>query len=290
VSQNSNTLAGLLVAVLAVSGSAIFVRWAPEVPAIMIAFYRMAWSSGLVAGVAVFRGEIGDLRRITGKDRALMALAGFLLALHFATWIGSLKITTVAHSLTLGATQPVFSVALSPLLLRESGERRGVIAALLTLAGVAIIAGMDLHLNPEMILGDALALSSALFITLYLFVARGMRHRINLIPYLMAVYGSAALCLGLSGLLLGEELVDYPARAHLMLVLLALIPTGIGHSLLNWAARRIEAFKVNIAGLGEPILASLLAYFIFGEAPAPAFYLGAVLILTGIYIALRKPD
>ena len=68
--------------------------------------------------------------------------------------------------------------------------------------------------------------------------------------------------------------------------LLALIPTGIGHSLLNWAARKIPVYKVNFSVLGEPLIASLLAYFLFAEKPYGFFYLGAVLILVGIVLAL----
>jgi len=70
--------------------------------------------------------------------------------------------------------------------------------------------------------------------------------------------------------------------------LLALIPTCIGHSLINWAARKIEVFKVNFFILGEPLLAPLLAYIYFGEKPLGIFYLGAVLVFTGIILSSFK--
>ena len=73
-----------------------------------------------------------------------------------------------------------------------------------------------------------------------------------------------------------------------MMLLLALVPTGIGHSLLNWAARRLEAYKVNMTNLGEPVVASALAVLFFAEFPGVWFYPGAALILAGIAITLRR--
>lgn len=288
--SHRRTWAGLALAILAVSWSAILVRWAEAAPALVIAFYRMFWSSLLFAGTGLLKGGGLRLRSpLTTRQKWIVAGAGILLALHFATWIGSLKFTTVAHSLTLYATQPIFALLFGPFLLDERGDLRAMLAAGMAMVGVAVIAGLDVDVaSPDQLFGDLLALSSAVFMTLYLFAARAMRAAIDLHRYLVRVYGGAAALLLLMVLLAGEPLVDYPPDTHLMMLLLALVPTGIGHSLLNWAARRLEAYKVNMTNLGEPVVASALAALFFAEFPGVWFYPGAALILAGIAITLRR--
>ncbi|RMG37195.1 MAG: DMT family transporter, partial [Methanobacteriota archaeon] len=219
-------------------------------------------------------------------DIRLILAAGVLLALHFATWIGSLKFTSVAHSLTLESTHPVIAILLSPLLLKERAEKRSRIAVVFTLLGIIIVAGVDLEFRTRQLWGDLLALSSALFVTLYLFVARHLRERIDLVTYLLYVYGAAMVVLLVFNFFIDASLYRYSWKVHFLLVLLALIPTGVGHSLLNWAARRVKAYKVNLTILGEPVLASILAFLFFREMPGKWFFVGAILILTGIGLAI----
>jgi len=128
--------------------------------------------------------------------------------------------------------------------------------------------------------------AGALFVALYILIARYQRENIQLIPYLIAVYGFAALSLLILIFLFGYPLFQYSIKIHIMMILLAVIPTGVGHSLINWAARKMEIYKVNFSILGEPIIASILAYIIFNEKPYGYFYLGAGLIILGIVLAL----
>lgn len=283
------TYLGLFVAILAVSWASIIIRWCQDTPALVISFYRMLWSFllyFLYTGLKHRRAEVFE--ELNLRDYTLILLAGILLALHFITWIVSLQWTTVAHSLLILSSQPVFALILSPLLLGEKGSRRVVLAILMTVAGVALVAGQDLGFQSKYFLGDLLALTSALFVTLYMFVARSLRAKINLAPYLAMVYGAAAATLFITLLVLGVPILNYPIKIHLLMLLLALVPTGIGHSLLNWTARRIEVYKVNIALLGELVLASIMAYIFFGEKPFGIFYVGAGFVLIGIVIAVTE--
>lgn len=281
------TYLGLFIAVLAVSWASIFIRWCGDTPALVIAFYRMLWSFLLFVILFMVNKRRGaHYSRLEKRDRLLIAVAGVMLALHFATWIASLKFTTVAHSLTLESTHPVFALILSPLLLKEKGDWRSVVAVILTFIGIFIIAGMEFSFQSDQFRGDLLAVSSALFVTLYLFVARYLREKIDLISYIVKVYGIAMVVLLNMNLFSRHPLFDYPWQVHLMMAFLALIPTGIGHSLFNWAARRTRAYRVNLSILGEPVLASFLAYIFFQEVPRGWFYLGAAFILLGIGIAV----
>ncbi len=283
------TYLGLFVAVLAVSWASIFIRWCGETPALIIAFYRMWWSFLLFAGLSWRNKRRGGRYYHLQKREYLYVLgAGVLLALHFATWITSLKFTTVAHSLTLESTHPVFALVLSPWLLKEKGSWRSVVAVIFTFVGIFIIAGLEFSFHSEQFTGDVLAVTSAVFVTLYLFVARHLREKIDLVTYLTRVYGAAMVLLLIINLPAAYSLIDYPWQVHLMMLLLALIPTGIGHSLFNWAVRRITAYKVNLSILGEPVFASVLAYIFFQEIPKGWFYLGALFILSGIALAASE--
>jgi drug/metabolite transporter (DMT)-like permease len=249
----------------------------------------MLWST-LLFGVIV-RGKTSFapfFKPLVWKDRGLILLAGILLALHFVAWIFALQLTTIAHSLLILSSAPVFALILSPLILKERSGWQAVVAVSITLFGVTLIVWQDFGFEIEQVWGDLLSLVSALFVTLYIFIARYLRGRIELPPYLMMVYGAAAFTLIIVALFGDYPITAYPAKIHFMMLLLALIPTGIGHSLLNWSARRIEVYKVNVASLGELVLASIMAFIFFGEQPYGIFYVGAGLILIGILLAISE--
>jgi drug/metabolite transporter (DMT)-like permease len=281
---------GIIIAVFAVSWASIFVRWCGDTPALVISFYRMFWSTLILLLYQLFKEPVSlRFQNLSRRSRQLVFLAGVLLALHFASWIASIQLTKISHALVLMSTHPVFALLLSPLFLKERGSWHTVAAAILTFLGIVTIAGQDVFGFDGKFLGDMLALASALFVTLYLLIARHQREKIDLIPYLVAVYASATLLLLLLVIIRGYSLFQYPLQVHGMMLLLALIPTGIGHSLINWAARKIPVYKVNFSILGEPIIASILAFFIFQEKPYGFFYLGALFIMLGIFLALMDP-
>ena len=278
---------GLVLAVMAVSWASIFIRWCGDTPALVISFYRMLWSTLLLLGYQLLtKPSALTFKGLSSKSKNLMVLAGVLLALHFGTWIASIQLTKISHSLILESTHPIFALLLSPLFLKEKGSWFAVVAAILAFGGIIIIAGQDLLSLNGKFLGDALALAGAFFVTLYILIARHQRDKLDLIPYLIAVYAGATFTLLLLIVLVGYPLFDYSLKVHGVMFLLALIPTGIGHSLINWAARKIPVYKVNFSILGEPLIASVLAYLLFSEKPYGFFYLGAVLIMAGILLAL----
>lgn len=288
---------GLFIAVLAVSWSSIFIRWCGDTHPLIISFYRMLWSALLFGMIVRVRSHMTPhqarrkfFKSLIWKERWLIFIAGILLALHFATWIFSLQLTTISHSLLILSSQPVFALILSPIILREKGGWRSIVAVAITIIGVMIIVWQDFGFEIEQVWGDLLSLVSALFVTLYIFIARFFRQKIDLLPYLMMVYGSAALTLIIVSFFGNYPIVNYPVKIHLLMFLLALIPTGIGHSLLNWSARKIEVYKVNIASLGELVLASFMAFIFFGEKPYGIFYVGASLIVIGIILAISEKD
>lgn len=282
---------GLLAAGLAsLSFAAILVRYA-EAPALVIAFWRKALATLLLLPVVLLR-----LKREPwdwALQRRLLpytAGAGIILALHFACWIASIQMTTVASSLLVMSAQPVWAALLGFLLLREPVPRRGALAIALSLAGIALIAWGDLGRGTQGVLGDLLALVSGMAAAGYLTVGRHLRDRLPLLHYLVTVYGASAVVLGVAAVLSGKSLAHgYGTRTWIMFGLLALFPSAIGHSLVNYAIRHIESYRVNLSILVEPVVSTTLAAILFSEIPALRFYPGAALVLAGVLLALWEP-
>ncbi len=269
----------LVVAVGAVSWASILVRLC-DAPSFGIAFYRLLFSVLILLPWGLRRGTI-----VTARTYALAAAAGLLLALHFATWISSLRLTTVASSVVIVTTQPAFTAAFGPLFLKERPGRGGIMAVILALAGTAVLAGGDLALGGRALLGDLLALVGAVTASAYFMIGRRVREEIGFVRYLFLVNSVCAVALLALAAGWGADLGGYPAATWGWLVLMAVGPHLLGHGLLNWSVRRLRAFTVNMAILGEPVLATAYAAVLFREVPGKAFYAGALLIVAGIVLA-----
>lgn len=276
----------LVVGVVAVSWSAILVRWSAAAPA-AIAFWRMAIAAAVLAVVAAaLRSPVWRWWR--GLDWLTGAAAALLLALHFGFWIASLAWTTVAASVVLVSTQPVFVALLGWAALGERPARRAWIGIGLAILGSAVIAGGDFALDRRALVGDALALLGALWIAGYIVLARWLRATKDLLPYVMVVYALTAVWLGL-GIVAGRvPALGFGPRTWLAVAGLALVPTIIGHTAMNYALRYLRAYEVNVATLGEPIGATLLAAWLLAEAPPAPTIVGGALVLAGIFLTLVR--
>lgn len=274
----------LAVAVFGVSWGSVLVRLCDAAPA-AIAFWRLGFATLAVLPFAVASRPAAPVER---RAVALGVLAGLFLAVHFATWIQSLAWTTVASSVMLVSTAPVFTAVLGPSLLGERPHARAWIAVALSVAGIAVLAGGDLRVGGRALVGDALAVVGAFAVSLYLMVGRRLRDRVAFAPYLGLVYGSASAFLLLFAVASGAALSGWDRATWAWLVLMALGPNLLGHGLLNWSVRRLRALTVQTAVLGEPILATAYAALLLHERPAPSFYAGAVLVAAGVVLAARE--
>jgi len=288
--------------ILAVSFGSIFIRQAQEYAAsLVIAAYRVTIATLLITPIVITRnrGELGSLRR---NQLLLAALSGFFLAMHFASWISSLEYTTVASSVVLVSTTPLWVALLSPFILKEPVARVVLIGMVLAFIGVVIIGLSDTcarqgghitcpafseFVQGRAFLGDMLALVGAIMGAGYVMIGRKLRPGISLMSYIFLVYGVAAVGLVILMLAAGESPIGYPPQAYLWFILLAIFPQLLGHSSFNYALGYLSAAYVSITLLGEPICATILAYLLLDEAPTPEKIFGAILILAGIYVASR---
>jgi len=276
----------LLVGVLSVSFAAIFIRLA-DAPPLVIAAYRLAIASAILVPIAFLKSKHG-LKDLSRRDALLILLSSVFVALHFALWITSLSYTSIASSVMLVTSHPVFVAAISYFLW---GERLGKVAIggiVVTLVGVIIINYGGFTFTERAFRGDLLALIAGLAMGAYLIIGGQVRARIDILPYLALIYTGAAVILLATAIISGYSLTGYSTVTYVMMVLLALVPQLIGHSCLNLAVRLIPVTLVSVAILGEPIGATVLGYFILDEVPKTSEIIGGLLILVGIFTVMRR--
>lgn len=288
--------------ILAVSTAAIFIRYAQqEVPSLVIAAVRLTLASLVLAPLALARHR-AELALLSRGEVGLGLLSGFFLALHFASWISSLEFTSVASSVVLVSTTPLWVALLSPLVLRESIHRAAIVGLILALLGGVVVGlsetcrlenglvcpPMSAFLQGQALWGNFLALCGAWMGAGYLLIGRRLRARMSLIPYIFVVYGMAAIVLLVIMRTAGLSPFGYPPLNYLWMLLLALVPQLLGHSTFNWALRYLPASFVAVTLLGEPIGSTILALLILGEIPSVLEVVGGILILSGIYLAARE--
>ncbi|MBN1536045.1 MAG: DMT family transporter [Anaerolineales bacterium] len=296
-------LLGLFIGILAVSTASIFVRFAQEEsPSLVIAAYRLTLSSLVLAPVAFFKHR-KEISRLSRRDVLLALASGFFLALHFAAWISSLEYTSVASSVVLVATIPLWVMLLSPFTIKESISRLMLLGMAIALAGGVIVGLSDTcqiigwqvkcpplieFIRGKAFWGDALALTGAIMAACYMLIGRRLRVRMSLITYIFLVYSMAAIVLIIIMFMAGHQPYPYSARTYLWFVLLALVPQLLGHTSFNWALKYLSAVYVSISVLGEPVGSTILAYIVLHETPGGLKIFGAILILAGIYLASKS--
>jgi drug/metabolite transporter (DMT)-like permease len=286
------TIAGVSVGIVAISFAAIFIRLCDDVPSLMIATYRLTLSSIVLLCIAKVKGI--RFSSFSRRQLLLGMLGGFFLSLHFSLWISSLKFTSVASSVVLVTTNPIFVGLLSYVLFKERQPPELILGIILSFSGSIILAVGDSGLrglsvqNPSFLLGDALALLGAIMVSGYLMVGSKLRAEMDLLSYTSVVYTFSACFLLLTSLSLGISFTGYKADSYLFMVLLAVVPQLIGHTAINWALRHLRTSMVAITILGEPIGASILAYIIFNETIGSFQGVGMVLIFLAIVVASRK--
>jgi drug/metabolite transporter (DMT)-like permease len=276
----------LSVAVLFVSFGAILVRLAAA-PPLAVSFYRVALASLLLRPFAA-RDARTSWPALGNRRRLLLLAAGLALALHFATWIASLSYTTVASSVLLVNTAPLFAIVLSRLFLHEKPSRTVLLAIPVALVGAGLIAFGDWTGSPGSLLGNGLAVAGAVTVALYQVIGRGLRDALPLNAYVLGVWGTAALVLAALARGFGVLLGGYPERTWLVFLALAVVPTLGGHGLVNKSLRSLPAPTVGLFLLGEPVIASLLAWLLFREVPGPWTLAGGAIVLAALGLVLAR--
>ena len=273
----------IVVGILGISASAIFVRFS-SAPSAVTAAWRLLWTVLLMTPVVVTKKQVRqEMRGLDKRTLLLSCVSGLFLAVHFAVWFESLKHTSVASSTTIVCTEVIWVCLGYCLFLGGKLSPKALLAIAVTLGGSMLIAWSDSSSGGNHLYGDLLALAAAVAVAVYTLIGRVVRERVSTTVYTYLVYSTcAAVLLGLC-LAQGHSLLGYGISAVVVGLLLAVFSTILGHSIFSWCLKYFSPAFVSASKLCEPVVAAILAVFLFGELPAPLQLLGGGLILGGVY-------
>lgn len=259
---------------------------AMAVPALAIAFWRNALGTlATIPAVLARPRSRAEILSLGGREWRYALLAGFLLALHFATWVPSLDYTTVASSVALAATQPIWAALLARIMGHVVPVRVWIGIAI-ALAGVLFLTGVDLTVSAEALFGDLLALLGGVFAGAYVSAGAVVRRSVSTVTYTTVCYGTCALLLLLASIAAGAQLGGYEADDIAKLAALTLGPQILGHSIFNHVLTTTSTTLVSLAILMEVPIAAVLAALWLGQTPPLATLPAAVLLLAGIAVVI----
>ena len=276
---------GVAVLFISLSGPMIVVTAAPV---LAIAFWRCLIGSGLT-GVWVIARRWSSLGALTRRELRLTVIAGVFLGLHFATWIPSLTLTTIAASTALVATQPIWAA----LIARATGVRitsRVWIGIAIAFSGVIVLTGVDLFVDPAHLWGDALALVGAVFSAAYVSVAERVRKTVDTSTMTFVLYAVSAVTILPLVFIFGQQLVGFDAQAWALILAVTLGAQLLGHSMMTRVLSSTSATVVSLAILFEMPGATLVAAIWLGQVPPLALLPAAALILAGLVIVIKAAD
>jgi drug/metabolite transporter (DMT)-like permease len=273
----------LIMGVIAVSTGAIFARLA-EAPALVIAAYRVGIAAMILVPLAFWKVR-GEIAHLTKNDIILSVVSGIFLALHFAFWISSLDHTSVANSVVLVNTNPIWVALMTPVITAERMNRTSFYSIAISVAGVVIIGSGDWVTGNSALWGDFLAIIGSVCAAIYLLLGRRLRRKLSLLAYVFVCYASAAAILWLIVLLLQLPVSGFSTSTWAALGAMALFTQLVGHTSYNWALRWVSTGLIAVSLLGEPIGSTLLAYVIFDEGLTWMNAIGGGLVLAAIYLA-----
>lgn len=271
----------IVLGVLGISLSAIFVRFS-QAPSTVTAAYRMLWTVLFLTPVVLGKEPVREeLCRAPKKLVGLSILSGLFLAIHFVLWFESLKHTSVASSTTIVCTEVIWVSLGFCLFLKGKLSGKAVAAIAVTLLGSGMIAFSDADSGTG-VYGVFLALLAAIVEAAYTLIGRQVQKHLSTTVYTYMVYTACAAVLVLTCLVQGCSLFAYGWSGAVVGILLAVFSTLLGHSIFSWCLKYFSPSFVSASKLCEPVVAAVIAGFLFGEVPAWLQVLGGVLILSGV--------
>lgn len=270
------------------SVSSIIIRFS-EAPALVISAYRMFFTCILLL-FPVYIKSRSEFKSLHKNDYAMCLISGIFLALHFASWIQSIQMTTIANSTILVSCSPIFVAAINYFLLKEKVTGKMAAGIAMSLMGIVII-GMSSYQadGPSMMLGNVLAFMGAVFVAGYLVIGGIVRKTVSAGVYVFIVYSVSALVLFIMCFASGTPVYPYPLREFVLFFLLAFFSSILGHTVYNYLMKYFSSTLISISTLMEPVFAGLMAILVFKEIPSAYTILGGIIIIGGIYLAALLP-
>ncbi|MDG1544970.1 MAG: DMT family transporter [Candidatus Poseidoniia archaeon] len=278
----------LLIGMFAISASAILIRHSTSEP-LVIGSYRQAFAT-LIFLPFIMKDKGSELRSQSYSTHMEMILAGILLGTHFSFFITSVKETSVAASVLLATCHVVYVSILGWFFFGEMLSKKAIIGTSISLGGIVILFGGDLLDNPGNFTGNFFAFISGILAGLYYLSGRKLRKTVSLPTYAFVVYLFSFLTMFSIVLIQNLTYQNLSLSEIQLFLLMALIPTLLGHTMQNWALGYLPAYIVSISLLAEPIGSGLLAWLFFQEVPSFGVILGGLIVLFGLYVVILAEE
>lgn len=275
----------LLIGIIALSLSAMFVRWA-DAPGPITGFFRV-----LIATILFTPFFVQQQKRLPPLELRWVLFplfAGLFTALDFATWNTSVHYTTAAKATLLGNTSPLWVAIGALIFFREKLGGSFWLGLVLTLIGATFVVGTDFLTNFSINIGDVLASTAAIFYAAYQLITQRGRNYLDSFRYTWFVGLSAAVCIFIVNLILGNSFTGFSSQTWLAFLGTAIVSQMIGYLSISYALGHLPASIVSPTLIGQPILTAILAIPMLGEMPTPVQWLGGGIALAGIYIVNRS--
>lgn len=277
----------VVVGIVAISFSAIFVKWS-SAPASAMAMNRLLLTCVLMLPWLV--KHRGELRALKPATAIRLTLSGAFLGLHFLLWMESLRYTTVASSTALLTLEPIFVMIGTFLAFRQRTAGGAVIGMIVAIAGAALISWGDFRFAGPALKGDVLSILGALAMAVHILLGKSLRKHVSAFVYSYSVFLSAAAVLALYNGANGYPFVAYSWREWGIFLLLAIVPTLLGHYVFNLLLQYMRATSVSMTVLGEPLGATLLAFVLLGEGVSILQAVAGGILLLGVWLFMRSID
>lgn len=273
----------LLLALVSVSSTSLVIRHVAFVPALTLAFWRMLSASGLLWAYSVKKPQ--SLIRIENRRR--IALAGFFLGLHFALFFVGVRNTSVASATLLANTGPVFTALLS-WFIGQRVSKSVMLGLLLSVFGIVVVQWSEFGLENNNVWGNVFSLLSGFCIAMTYMFASQIRKTTENVLYGRSVFLVAAVTIGAVAMLSGVSVFDFDKNDVVWFLFLGIVPSILGHNMLNYSIKFLSPTAVASIPLGEPILASAFGYLLFLEKIPESAILGAPIVFIGIIIIIKN--
>lgn len=278
-----NPKLALLLGVLGTSFSSILVKYG-DAPSLVTAVYRLAWSV-IIMLLYVLWKHVDELKEVNIRSLVCCSISGIFLALHFSFWFESLKHTSVASSTVLVSTEVVFSALGFVFFLKGKIPRTGWASIVITLLGSVVIAMADKgSTQGGAVYGDVLALLGAVFVAVYTLIGKTQRRHLSTTIYTFLVYTACLITLVIMAGITRTPLLGYDKKEIWIGLALAVCCTILGHSVYSWCLKYISPAYISSCKLCEPVFATIVAVFIYGEIPKLIQIVGGIIIIGGVLL------
>ncbi len=269
---------------LSVSTSPIVARYLDSVPAVAISFWRMTFGAIILWSFSLFKRQ----SCLQKSNLIRTIISGFFLGIHFVLFFSSIKLTTIANATFLGTLAPMVTYIIEKIILKRNHNFYLTAGLCLALLGATIIISNRFDFSSSYTIGNLLAILSSIFIGLSLIISENVRGQVSTISYSRTLFLTAACTLLLIAQVSNTNIVNYTIYDFSGLLFLGIVPTLLGHGILYYCIRYISPTIVASIPMGEPIIASAIAWFLFNESVGSVIIFGGSITFLGLLILTKK--